>query len=60
MNTSSTQMNTAHVASLTVATTRFIRVGRGLGWEGLRVLPVAGIAKEMRVGSGPDANFARG
>ena len=40
MNASATQHNSMHVSALGAATTRFIRIGRGNGWEGLRVLPI--------------------
>jgi hypothetical protein len=48
MSASSNQLNIANVALLGGATTRFIRLGRGSGWAGLRVLPIVAASVDVK------------
>jgi hypothetical protein len=41
-------LNIANVALLGGATTRFIRLGRGSGWAGLRVLPIVAASVDVK------------
>ncbi len=58
MNASATKLNITHVASLGAATTRFIRIGRGNGWEGLRVLPIVAASDDGKDEDQPQSVLA--
>ena len=58
MNASATQHNSMHVSALGAATTRFIRIGRGNGWEGLRVLPIVAVSDDGKADDLPQSVLA--